>query len=203
MHCIRKSQRYLHWHNNCVFRIFLRFRSGVSTRSLVFFLQFHSRNVTIFRIKVLEEKSKKSEKGKLEKKNRKRKNPKINNKKKKKSKKEKRVCLVVPDKMCVFCLYPIPDSQQYVKRGSCRRLILSGLLCLFLFWASGPLVTSFELGLEPRPFYFIKSSNRFCTSCLFFFISYLIVIYRYMSNCYLSCCSFIVFKFFFYYYYLT
>ena len=36
-------------------RIFLRFCSGVSTRSLVFFLRFHSRNVTIFRIKVLEE----------------------------------------------------------------------------------------------------------------------------------------------------
>ena len=36
-------------------RIFLRFRSGVSTRSLVFFLQFHSRNVISFRIKVLEE----------------------------------------------------------------------------------------------------------------------------------------------------
>ena len=35
--------------------------------------------------------------------------------------------------MCVFCLYPIPDSQQCVKRGSCRRLILSGLPCLFLF----------------------------------------------------------------------
>ena len=40
---------------------------------------------------------------------------------------------VVLDKMCVFCLYPIPDSQQCVKRGSCRRLILSGLPCLFLF----------------------------------------------------------------------
>ena len=40
-------------------RIFLRFCSGVSTRSLVFFLRFHSRNVTIFRIKVLEGKSKK------------------------------------------------------------------------------------------------------------------------------------------------
>ena len=40
-------------------RIFLRFRSGVSTRSLVFFLRFHSRNVAIFRIKVLEEKKSK------------------------------------------------------------------------------------------------------------------------------------------------
>ena len=41
---------------------FLRFRSKASTRSLVFFLRFHSKNVTIFRIKVLEENSKKSEK---------------------------------------------------------------------------------------------------------------------------------------------
>ena len=48
-------------------------------------------------------------------------------------KKKKSVTL---DKMCVFCLYPIPDSQQCVKRGSCRRLILSGLpyLFLFLYW---------------------------------------------------------------------
>ena len=44
--------------------IFLRFRSGVSTRSLVFFLRLHSRNVTIFRIKVLEENSKKKRKKK-------------------------------------------------------------------------------------------------------------------------------------------
>ena len=41
---------------------FLRFRSGASTRSLVFFLQFHSRNVIIFIIKVLEENSKKLKK---------------------------------------------------------------------------------------------------------------------------------------------
>ena len=94
-------------------RIFLRFRSGASTRSLVsfydsvrehqprvsyfLFLRFHLRNVTIFRIKSEKKKS------------------------------------VVLDKMCVFYLYPIPDSQQCVKRGSCRRLILSRLLCLYLF----------------------------------------------------------------------
>ena len=35
--------------------------------------------------------------------------------------------------MCVFYLYSIPDSQQCVKRGSCRCLILSRLLCLCLF----------------------------------------------------------------------
>ena len=36
--------------------------------------------------------------------------------------------------MCVFYLYPILDSQQCVKRDSCRRLILSRLLCLFYFY---------------------------------------------------------------------
>ena len=46
-------------------------------------------------------------------------------------KREKESFLVVLDKMCVFFLYPIPDSQQRVKRGSCRRLILSGLLFSF------------------------------------------------------------------------
>ena len=56
VHCIRKSQRYLHWHNICISRIFpmisfgsvnpksriffLRFHSGASTRSLVFFYDF-------------------------------------------------------------------------------------------------------------------------------------------------------------------
>ena len=48
--------------------------------------------------------------------------------KKSKREKEKRLFAVVSDKMCVFCLYPILDSQQCVKRGSCRRPILSGLL---------------------------------------------------------------------------
>ena len=102
----------------------LRFRSGASTRSLVsacdsvrehqpgvsyfLFLRFHLRNVTNFRIKF-------DFRRKYEKKIQ----------KKKKS--------VVLDKICVFCLYPIPDSQQCVKRGSCRRLILSGLPRLFLF----------------------------------------------------------------------
>ena len=108
---------------------------------------------------------------------------------------------VVLDKICVFCLYPIPDSQQYVKRDSCRRLILSGLLCLFSFWVSGPFVASFEfeprtlsfsfcllwrgsnLGLEPCPFlfaYFIlfESFESLC-------VSYLFCVY-FVFNCYLS-----------------
>ena len=40
---------------------------------------------------------------------------------------------VVLDKMCVFCLYHIPDYQQYIKRGSCWRPILSGLFCSFKY----------------------------------------------------------------------
>ena len=50
----------------------------------------------------------------------------------KKKKKKKEFVLVVLDKMCVFCLYPIPDSQQCVKRGICRHPILSGLLVFVL-----------------------------------------------------------------------
>ena len=77
---------------------------------------------------------------------------------------------VVLDKICVFCFYPIPDSQQYIKRGSCRRPILSGLLCLFLFWALGPFVTRIEIGPRTLSFsfiYFIESLSRFCISYLF------------------------------------
>ena len=62
------------------------------------------------------------------KKSKKQKNPKKSEKGKSKRKEEKNLSSVVLDKICVFCLYPIPDSQQYVKRGSCRRPILSGLL---------------------------------------------------------------------------
>ena len=56
-------------------------------------------------------------------KNRKRKNPKKSKKEKskrliKEEKKKKNLFSVVLDKICVFCLYPILDSQQYVKRGS-------------------------------------------------------------------------------------
>ena len=95
-------------------------------------------------------------------KNRKRKNSKKNRKEKiKKNKRRKKKILfsVVLDKICVFCLYPIPDSQQYVKRGNCRRPILSGLLCLFSsFWASGPFVTKFEFGPRTLSIFFYLSS---------------------------------------------
>ena len=66
-----------------------------------------------------------------------RKNPKKYKKekiqKKSKWKKKKSSFTLVLDKMCVFCLYPILDYQQYVKRGSCRRPILSGLFCSFKY----------------------------------------------------------------------
>ena len=126
----------------------LRFRLGTSIRSLVsstilfgsvyrslvFFLWFHSGNVTIFRIKVSKKKIKKKENSKIEKeKSKKIEKGKIQKKIEKNQKKKGNLFLVVLDKICVFCLYPFPDSQQCVKRGSCRRLILSGLLCLCLF----------------------------------------------------------------------
>ena len=91
-----------------------------------------------------------------------------------KKKTKKNLFSVVLDKICIFCLYPIPDSQQYVKRGSCRCLILSELLCLFLFWTLGPFVTSFEFG--PRTLsvflllYFIESLSRFELAIYFMII---------------------------------
>ena len=87
---------------------------------------------------------------------------------------------VVSDKMCVFCLYSIPNSQQYVKRGSCRRLILSGLLCLFSFWASGPFVTSFEFGPRTLSVFFIYRVFEL------FYFSYLFCILLFVPICYLS-----------------
>ena len=144
-------------------------------------------------------KNKKKKKKKIQKKTRKfkKKSKKIKNQKeenpKRSKKKRKNLFSVVLDKICVFCLYPIPDSQQYVKRGSCRRPILSGLLCLFSFWASSPFVTSFEFG--PRTlsvFYFIKSLShlvlvilfRIClASNCFCRVKYDFVLCRFVFNC--------------------
>ena len=72
-------------------------------------------------VKIKKENPKKSEKRKIQKKL----------KKKEEKRKKKNLFSVILDKICVFCLYPIPDSQQCVKRGSCRHPILSGLLCSF------------------------------------------------------------------------
>ena len=78
-----------------------------------------------------------------------------NNKKKTKNsnQKTKRIYfLVILDKICVFCFYPIPDSQQCVKRGNCRRPILSGLLFHFNFcWTLGLFMSRFEFG--PRTYF--------------------------------------------------
>ena len=73
-------------------------------------------------------KTKKNQKKRKIEKKKKKEEKKIDKSKKidKKIKKEKSLFAVVLDKMCVFCLYPILDSQQCVKRGSCRRPILSG-----------------------------------------------------------------------------
>ena len=124
---------------------------------------------------------KKIEKGKIQKIEKRKNSKKIRKRKHPKNQeKKKNLFPVVLDKICVFCLYPIPDSQQCVKRGSCRRQILSGLLCLFLFWASGPFVMSFEFG--PRTlsvFTFIESLSRFQYQLFYFvFVSHLFVICR-------------------------
>ena len=99
------------------------------------------------------------------------------NEKKKKKKWKKKVCFpVVFDKMCVFCLYPIPDSQQYVKMGSCRCPILFGLLCLFSFWTSDPFLTSFEFGPRTLSVFTLSSPyfilQLFIHSCRFSVFNY-------------------------------
>ena len=128
-----------------------------------------------------EKTKKKNKKGKIQKKNQKKRGEKYVEKENLKKKKEKKKNLfsVVLDKIFVFCLYHIPDSQQYVKRGSCRRPILSGLLCLFSFWVSGPFVTSSNLDLEPCLFILLILFYRVLESfCIYSFISYLSVICR-------------------------
>ena len=59
---------------------------------------------------------------------------KTKNKKKQQTEKEKKKKSLFFNslrKMCIFCLYPILDSQQRVKRSSCRRPILFELLVSF------------------------------------------------------------------------
>ena len=99
-----------------------------------------------------------------------------NQKNQKKIKKGKRVCFSVdPKKMCVFCLYPILDSQQRVKRGSCRCPILSELLCFNFLWDLGPVCVEVRIWALDlfRLFYFIESLIYFVFNCYpcYFFVS--------------------------------
>ena len=88
---------------------------------------------------------------------------------------------VVLDKMYVFCLYPIPDSQQYVKRSSCRRLILSRLPYLFFVFCS---ISSFV-------FLNILYSNCVVIICF----SNLIIVRVYLSYFIVLCFNFITLSF--------
>ena len=60
---------------------------------------------------------------------------------------------------------PIPRKPLILYLTICRRQILSGLLCLFLFWVLGPFVARFEFG--PQTYfvvlfiYFIDSLSHF------------------------------------------
>ena len=76
-------------------------------------------------------KNRKKKKGKIQKKIEKEKSK--TKGEKKNQRKKKSLSSVILDKMRVFCLYPIPDSQQCLKRGSCRHPILSGLLFVLIF----------------------------------------------------------------------
>ena len=56
--------------------------------------------------------------------------------------------------------------------GVCRRLILSGLLCLFSFWALGPFDKFRIWASNLIRFYFIESFSRVDLVIYFVFISY-------------------------------
>ena len=49
----------------------------------------------------------------------------------------------------------VPFDRTTINR--CRRPILSGLLCLFSFWALGPFVTSFKLGPQTLSAFILSS----------------------------------------------
>ena len=71
---------------------------------------------------------------------------------------------VVLDKMCIFCLYPILDSQQCIKRGSCKRSILSRVRFLEI-----------NVRLASSPFGCLRSSRVLDP----FRVTYYIVLYVY------------------------
>ena len=100
---------------------------------------------------------------------------------------------VILDKICVFCLYPIPDSQQYIKRGSCRRPILSGLLRLFPFRASNPFMVSFEFGPRILSVSFYQVFESFWISCLFcvYFVFNCYLSFNVILYCFVSCHTFV------------
>ena len=112
-------------------------------------------------------------------------------KSKQKKFKKKNLFLVVLDKICVFCLYPISDPQQYVKRGSYRRPILSGLLCLFLFWVSGPFVTSFEFGSRTLSIFTLSSFRVFSRINLCFVLIFVLFVVSYVILLRIKLCHFI------------
>ena len=127
-------------------------------------------------------------------------------KKRKKNKKRKRVCFpVVLDKMCVFSFYPIPVSQQRVKRGSCRCPILSGLLFVFLIfvepWAH--LCQGSSLGIEPIPLCCLSYLlSRFAFNCLSFLLNFLYLNILHQKCRLVSCrvkCGFMLCRFVFNY----
>ena len=126
--------------------------------------------------KIRKKENPKKQKRKNPKKNRKRKNPKKIEKRKiqkKQKKRKKNLFSVILDKICVFCLYIIPDSQQSVKRGSYRRQILSGLLCFFIILGLEPICDEFELRPRTLSFSFYFIYRVFESFSISYFISYL------------------------------
>ena len=114
--------------------------------------------------------------------------------------KKKSLFPVVLDKMCVFCLYPIPDSQQCVKRGNCKRPILSDYLFHFnVCWTLDPFISRFDFG--PRTYFvmcylFYRIFESFGVGYLFrvncCFVPNLLFVFkcRFVKYCVVPCFSY-------------
>ena len=102
---------------------------------------------------------------------------------KKIEKKKENLFSMVFDKICIFCLYPILDSLQYVKRGNCRCPFCPGY-CVY-FEPRAHLWGVSNLGLEPCPFLLYRVFKSFWISyfisCLFHIYSSFIVKCHFVS----------------------
>ena len=104
--------------------------------------------------------------------------------------------------MCVYGFYPIPNSQQHIKKGSCRHPILFGLLFHFnICWTLGPFVSRFEFG--PRTysvmcFIYLSSFESFYSSLGPFVLSVVpcfCCFYYFCLSCFIMCSYYVLLRF--------
>ena len=114
---------------------------------------------------------------------------------------------VISDKMCVYNLCPIPNSQQCAKRGSCEHPFSSGTFHIEIFNKPQALsCRKSNSNLEPS-FVFL-----FCfiiiVYCIFYYRFYFILCLYYTFYCFIMCFNYFIVLCFifvlsrFYYYYI-